>query len=1018
SSMKLTITVLISAIMFFLTARVLAEANTGAKHSHILIINSYHQNFHWTDEIVNSALRTIRQEYPDAEIYIEYMDSKRFPDYSNINAFLKRLESKYIYNAPDAIIVSDDAAFDLLKKYRDNIFRGVPVIFCGVNDIKSTENLPDNFTGIIENLDIPGNIDLIKKLFPDTKYIAAITDGTPTGLGTREEIALTEKSNPDISYIYLNGENLSTEELIAELKKLPPDAVAIAPAWYLDKTGKTYLNTESYPIIAENCPVPVISTSASNIGLGVLGGKANSGVIQGTYAAEKAIEIIKYGINASKIKVQTESRNKFMFDADAAERFSIPLSALPEDSIIINRKHSFFERYTGLVLVSTAVFLILIILIITLTKLLLSRKRVEKELISKSEELEQYFSFALDLFCIADTKGNFLRVNKQWSQVLGYTIEELENKQFLDFVHPDDIDSTLAVLSDLAEQKEVVNFVNRYKAKDGSYRHIEWKSTPRGSVIFAAARDITERIRSDNEIRESHRMLRENEENLRITLNSIGDAVITTDTEGIITRINPVAEKLTGWKSLEAEGKQLSEVLKILNSHTGKEIANPAKEIISSGKIIEFTDSTLLISRDGKEYRIADSGAPIKNEDGIITGAVLVFRDMSREYSIQEQLNHSRKMDTIGRLAGGIAHDFNNMLAGIIGGAELLQMRLTEITEDPKIMGDVEIIIKSATHASELSNRLLAFSRRQAAASVPTDIHQSIISAIFLLENTVDKRIIIQTEFNAESGIIIGDPTQIQNVFLNLGINASHAMPNGGILYYSTHLRKLSQDEIESSPFELNPGTYIEIKVSDTGCGIKPEDITKIFDPFFTTKKQGSGTGLGLAAAYATIQQHNGAITVSSKIDEGTTFKIIFPLSEEIAENASTNEAIYTGHGTILLADDEEVMRKVGKGLLEKFGYTVILAENGAKALEIYKNEKDKIDLVALDMIMPVMNGRDCFFEIKKINPDAKIIIASGFIQSRDLNELQKSGLNAFIHKPFRSHELSKVAAELTGNLK
>ncbi len=1016
--MKLTITVLISAIMFFLTARVLAEANTGAKHSHILIINSYHQNFHWTDEIVNSALRTIRQEYPDAEIYIEYMDSKRFPDYSNINAFLKRLESKYIYNAPDAIIVSDDAAFDLLKKYRDNIFRGVPVIFCGVNDIKSTENLPDNFTGIIENLDIPGNIDLIKKLFPDTKYIAAITDGTPTGLGTREEIALTEKSNPDISYIYLNGENLSTEELIAELKKLPPDAVAIAPAWYLDKTGKTYLNTESYPIIAENCPVPVISTSASNIGLGVLGGKANSGVIQGTYAAEKAIEIIKYGINASKIKVQTESRNKFMFDADAAERFSIPLSALPEDSIIINRKHSFFERYTGLVLVSTAVFLILIILIITLTKLLLSRKRVEKELISKSEELEQYFSFALDLFCIADTKGNFLRVNKQWSQVLGYTIEELENKQFLDFVHPDDIDSTLAVLSDLAEQKEVVNFVNRYKAKDGSYRHIEWKSTPRGSVIFAAARDITERIRSDNEIRESHRMLRENEENLRITLNSIGDAVITTDTEGIITRINPVAEKLTGWKSLEAEGKQLSEVLKILNSHTGKEIANPAKEIISSGKIIEFTDSTLLISRDGKEYRIADSGAPIKNEDGIITGAVLVFRDMSREYSIQEQLNHSRKMDAIGRLAGGIAHDFNNMLAGIIGGAELLQMRLTEITEDPKIMGDVEIIIKSATHASELSNRLLAFSRRQAAASVPTDIHQSIISAIFLLENTVDKRIIIQTEFNAESGIIIGDPTQIQNVFLNLGINASHAMPNGGILYYSTHLRKLSQDEIESSPFEINPGTYIEITVTDTGCGINPEDINKIFDPFFTTKKQGSGTGLGLAAAYATIQQHNGAITVSSRLNEGTTFKIILPLSDELPENNRSNETIYTGHGTVLLADDEEVMRLVGKGLLEKFGYNVILAEDGAKASEIYKKEKGNIDLVVLDMIMPVMSGRDCFFEIKKINPDVKIIIASGYIQSRDLTELQKNGLNAFIHKPFKSHELSKIAAEMTGNLK
>lgn len=1016
--MKFVILTFVTSITLFILPVYLKAADSNSKNPHILIINSYHQTFHWTHEIVTSAVKIIRKEIPDAEIYIEYMDSKRFPDSPNINAFLKRLESKYLNTIPDVIIVSDDAAFDLLKKFSGRIFPGIPVVFCGINDIKSTENLPPNYFGIIENLDIPGNIDLIKKLFPETKYIAAITDGTPTGLGTRAEIALTEKSNPDISYIYLNGESLSTEELIFELKNLPKNAIAIAPAWYMDKTGKTYLNTESYPLIAQNCPVPVISTSASNIGLGVLGGKANSGIIQGTYAAEKTIEIIKSGIDASRTKVQTESRNKFMFDADAAERFSIPISALPKDSIIINRKYSFYERYTLLVIISTAVFLILVILIIMLTKLLLSRKRVEQELITKSEELEQYFSFALDLFCIADTKGHFLRVNNQWSQVLGYKIEELENKLFIDFVHPDDIDSTLAVLSDLAEQKEVVNFVNRYRAKNGSYRHIEWRSRPRGSVIFAAARDITERIRSENEIRESHRMLRENEENLRITLNSIGDAVITTDIDGRITRINPVAEKLTGWKSREAEGKQLSDVLKIINSLSGNEIANPAKEIISSGKIIEFTDSTLLIGRDGKEYRIADSGAPIKNEDGTITGAVLVFRDMTREYSIQEQLNHSRKMDAIGRLAGGIAHDFNNMLAGIIGGAELLQMRLSEITDDPKLTGDIDIIIKSATHASELSNRLLAFSRRQAAASVPTDVHQAIIGAISLLQNTVDKRIVIQTEFNAESGIILGDPPQIQNVFLNLGINAAHAMPNGGILYFSTRCKNMSEDECESSPFELKPGSYIEITVTDTGCGINPEDITKIFDPFFTTKKQGSGTGLGLAAAYATIQQHNGAITVSSKLNEGTTFKIILPLSEELPEKKIISETIYTGHGTVLLADDEEVMRLVGKGLLEKFGYNVILAEDGAKAAEIYKKEKDNIDLVILDMIMPVMSGRDCFFEIKKINPDAKIIIASGFIQSRDLTELQENGLNAFIHKPFRSHELSKVTAEMTGNIK
>jgi len=186
--MKFVILTFVTSITLFILPVYLKAADSNSKNPHILIINSYHQTFHWTHEIVTSAVTIIRKEIPDAEIYIEYMDSKRFPDSSNINAFLKHLESKYTKTIPDVIIVSDDAAFDLLKKFSGRIFPGVPVVFCGVNEIKSTENMPENFSGIIENLDIPGNIDLIKKLFPETKYIAAITDGTPTGLGTRAEI--------------------------------------------------------------------------------------------------------------------------------------------------------------------------------------------------------------------------------------------------------------------------------------------------------------------------------------------------------------------------------------------------------------------------------------------------------------------------------------------------------------------------------------------------------------------------------------------------------------------------------------------------------------------------------------------------------------------------------------------------------------------------------------------------------------------------------------------------------------
>jgi PAS domain S-box-containing protein len=519
--------------------------------------------------------------------------------------------------------------------------------------------------------------------------------------------------------------------------------------------------------------------------------------------------------------------------------------------------------------------------------------------------------------------------------------------------------------------------------------------------ILGTFEDITERLRVEEELRQS-------EENLRITLKAIGDAVIVTDISGCITRMNPVAEELTEWPETEAIGRGLLEVFNIINNDTREPVANPVNRVISDGEITVLPRSTVLVSRHMHEYRIADSGAPIRSQEGNIVGVVIVFRDITEELRLQEQLAQTQKLDAIGQLASGIAHDFNNMLGGVMGSAELLQLRLPD---DPVNKKYLSILLESAQRAADLAKKLLVFSRQQAPSSTPIDVHQAVLKAISILENTIDKQVRIEMDLTAEFHLVVGDCSQLVNVFLNLGINACHAMPSGGILSFSSRVTELTTTYCNASSFSLIPGEYLEVEVRDTGCGIPMDIIHRVFDPFFTTKEPGKGTGLGLSAAYGTIQQHKGAITVYSDQGKGTCFHLYFPLTKEGVSKIASAVKPVRGEGLVLLVDDEYVMRVTGESLLRGFGYDVLVAENGLKGVELYKKHASSIKLVIVDMIMPEMNGRECFLEIKKHNPDALIVLSSGFSRSEDVQDLKEQGLAGFIQKPFRTIEFSHIIA-------
>ncbi|MCK5077194.1 MAG: response regulator [Calditrichia bacterium] len=503
-------------------------------------------------------------------------------------------------------------------------------------------------------------------------------------------------------------------------------------------------------------------------------------------------------------------------------------------------------------------------------------------------------------------------------------------------------------------------------------------------------------------------------ENLRITLNSIGDAVIAVDNNGNITGMNPVAEKLTGWDLSEAVNKPLEDVFKIVNGKTKKAVDNPVKKVIKTGIIAGLANNTILISKNGIEFQIEDSAAPICDHKNNCFGVILTFKDITEKYKMEEMLRQKQKMEAIGNLAGGVAHDFNNMLAGIIGFSELLLLK----NKDESNKKYINLIIETAERAGNLTKDLLSFARKGDVIFVISDLHNIINHSFELLKRTVDKKILLEKTLNAEHSIINGDISKLENVLLNLGINSRDAMPAGGKIIISTENVFLNQIFCNNCSFNLNPGNYIKLAFRDTGHGIKMEMHKEIFEPFYTTKEVGKGTGLGLAAVYGTIKEHNGAISVYSEEGAGTVFHLYFPLSAKDVMPEVKEEIIQKGSGGVLIADDEEIIRNSGKEILVELGYKVFLAKDGKDCMETYKKNVDKIDLILLDMIMPKTSGTDCFYKIKKLNPEAKVIICSGFTKDASLDELYKDGLSGFIQKPFRRKELSTKIAEVLNSKK
>ncbi len=605
-----------------------------------------------------------------------------------------------------------------------------------------------------------------------------------------------------------------------------------------------------------------------------------------------------------------------------------------------------------------------------------------------------------------DSTGRFVYVNDMVVNTLGYSRKKLLSMYPYEIIYgltP----SKLNKYWENLKKRKTLKLELVFKKQNGELillevlaNYIEFQNK---KYNCAFARDITERKNYEEEILKKER-------DLEMTLQSIGDAVIVTDNKGNITRMNSVAESLTGYTITEIKGKNFDKVIKLTDKDTGLPIENFIEEVISGGKVHTFNKRIILTSRTGVEYYISDSGAPIKDEQGIILGAIIVFRDITEEYILQQQLHHTQKLEAIGQLAGGIAHDFNNILGGIMSSAELIKLsNENNISND--ILENIDTILKLSDRGAKLSRRLLAFSRKEELKKEIINITDIVDEVSEILQRTVDKRIKIETRYNKNERLLTsGDASQLENAILNIGLNARDAIEKEGTIIFE--LKKVFLDKEFCTKHIINntAGEYAEIIISDTGTGMDESIKNRIFEPFFTTKKDGTGTGLGLSMVYGTIIKHQGGISVYTEKGVGTTFKLYLKLQDSKKSSESPDiEDIKKGQGNILIIDDEEHIQKILIKILTRLGYNAVGFDQADKAIDYFKSNFSHINMVLLDIIMPKMHGDEVFRKLKDIDSNVKVIMMSGFIGSVDIEQIKKEGVLDFIDKPFKIKELSEL---------
>lgn len=610
--------------------------------------------------------------------------------------------------------------------------------------------------------------------------------------------------------------------------------------------------------------------------------------------------------------------------------------------------------------------------------------------------------------------GTFVRewITESLSRIFGISPEEINSYgSYASFIHPEDLPLFHRLLSRLPKSKEPLTAELRALTRSGEVRwlriviHPEWDEGEQRVVrLVNAVQDITERKRAEEELRKS-------EERYRYLVKNAPLGIISTNRQGQVVEANSTLLRV-----LELPAEETGKAINVLSFAPLVEAGMAA----DFQRCLERGESTVherpYKGKAGKEMHLRYHLTPLRDGNGLMTGLQAIVEDITERKRLENQLLQAQKIEAIGTLAGGIAHDFNNILAGIIGYGELLGF---EVGEGSHAHTCLEELLKAAQRAKELVKQILAFSRRNDQEKGIISIEPIVRESFQLLRASLPATVQFQPEIEEDLGTIRANPTQMQQVVMNLGTNAAHALPDGGGVI-SIKLGKVEFDGEGAWKIPgLPPGPYIRLTVSDPGHGMPPEVIRRIFDPYFTTKERGKGTGLGLAVIHGIIKNHDGAITVESEVGRGTTFEIYLPKVSglEKTEGPVTGVTAPTsGRERILYVDDEQLVAHVGKQMLEKLGYEVIPMLDSRQALEAFRAQPDRFDLVVTDMTMPNLTGDKLALEIMGIRANTPIVLCTGYSERMTERKAKELGIREYLSKPFVMNDLAQAVRRALGS--